>query len=532
MTAATVAAETRALVAAGEPRRAMVALARVEAVRLLRHPVTIAGLLLFVGPQLYGWLTGGANRYPILQDEDWSKQFIALLALGGAALVAVNLAALRDHRHATSALFDTLVLPDLWRAGAFLLAVVPYGVVVAGLAAARIGLLAAMPGAAGRPNPYELALYPAAVILLGAAGVLLARLVRAVIVAPLLLMGLAVLTFAAALPSVPGAAKLRWLLPVALEEPPMPFPVELMSRPAGRHLAYVAGLVVLAAVAVLAVTGARGRRLMAAAGVGLSVTVLAGSAQFLPVSDSVRTARTTAAERPAEIQTCRPIDNVTYCAFGDFASWTGGWDGVVRGVLRAVPGERARQPLVVRQRMSAVDRLGSSGSGTAAEQAAAAAMWRRVDAAAGTPNAVTVGTRWGDGRSAIGFAGLVAYEIVVGGGAPAGGELCGARGVLVAWLAGQATPTATAGLREADAQSWGAVPFGDPQFPVGLSVPDREAAVALALLNRPAGDVAEVVRRSWAELTAASTPAERAGELFGVPVSPLPTEEERTVCDA
>ncbi|MEV6632498.1 hypothetical protein AB0M54_17295 [Actinoplanes sp. NPDC051470] len=532
MTAAVV-TETRAGVRPGDPRRAMVALAKAEAVRLLRHPVTIAGILLFVGTQLYGWLSAGSDHYPVLQYEDWSKQFTALLTLGGAALVAVNLAALRAHRHGTTAVFDTLVLPAPWRAGAFLLSVLPYSAVVAVLTGGRIGLLAAVPGAAGRPNPFELALYPAAVLLLGAVGVLLARWLRAAIVAPLLLMGLTAVTFAGALPSTPGATWLRWLLPVALEEPPMPLPVDLMARPAGRHLVYVLGLVALVAVAVLAVTGARGRRLTAAGAAGLSVAVLAGSAQFLPMSDAVRAARSTAAERPAEVQTCRRIDQVTYCAFDGFSSWIGGWDGVVRGVLRGAPDDRARQPLVVRQRMSTVDLYADGESSRSAEQAAAAAAaWRRVDARAGTPDAVTVGTRWGDGRSAITFAGLVAYQVVVGRGGPDGSQLCGARGVLVAWLAGQATPTAAAGLHEADATSWGALPFGDPQFPIGLSVPDREAAVALALLNRPAADVAQVVRRSWAELAAAKTSAERAGELFGVPVAPLPPEEERTVCGA
>lgn len=524
--------EVRAGVAPGDQRRAMLSLARVEAIRLLRQPVTIVGILLFVGPELYGWLSGGANRYPVLQDEDRSQQLLALLVLGGAALVAANLGALRAHRHTTTALFDTLVLPRAWRTGAFLLAVVPFGLLVAVLAAVRVGLLAAVPGAAGRPDAFELAAYPAVVLLLGAAGVLLARVAPTVIVAPLLLMSLAVVTFAAILPSTPGAAWLRWLLPVAAEEPPMPLPVDLMSRPAGGHLAYVAGLIVLVAAAALAVSGARGRLLTAVGAAGLSITVLAGAAQLLPVSDAVESARATAVERPAEAQTCRRIDQVTYCAFDGFGSWIDGWDGVVRGVLRGVPDEPARQPLVVRQRLSTDDRLADGAVVTAEQRAAAAAAWRRVDAEAGTPDAVTVGTRWGDGSSEMALAGLVAYQIVVGAGAPAGGSLCGARGVLVGWLAGQATPRAAAGLREVDANSWGGVFFGDSQFPVGLSVPDREMAVALALLKRPADEVAEVVRRSWAELSAARTPAERVGELFGVPVASLPPVEERTVCDA
>jgi len=594
MTTMLTADRVRAETPAGDPRRAMLALARFEAVRLLRHPVTIAGLLLFGAAEAYGWVSG-ANGYPVLQEEDWSKQFLAMLVLGGAALIAVNLAALRSSRQATDALFDTLVLPDPWRTGGFLLSVLPFGGVVAVLVTVRIGALAAVPGAAGRPNLFELALYPASVLLLGAAGVLLAQLSRAVIVAPLLLLVLPVLTLAAALRTLPGGSRTGWLLPVSFDEPPMPMPVVLMARPAGWHLAYVAGLIVLVATAALAVAragerrrlastagnrpagagpvrpaagageprpsavgageprpsavgageprpsavGAGRRRLLVAGATGLTIAVLAGTAQFLPMSDEVRAARATAAEHPARLQTCRQIDQVAYCAFGGFGSWIEGWDTVVRGVLRGVPDDQARQPLAVRQRVSTETRLVDGRSWSAEEQAADVAAWRKVDAGAGTPNAVTVGTRWGDPLSEVAFAGLVAYEVVVRGGAQAdgrraeaaSGQLCGARGVLAAWLAGQATPRATEGLHEADATSSGGVTFGDPEFPVAMSVPDREMAVALAMLKRPAGEVAGVIRQSWAEWVAKGTPTERAGELAGVPVPPQPPAEERTVCE-
>lgn len=524
-----------AAAAPGDPRRAMLALARVEAVRLLRHPVLIVGSLLFLAPDVYRWLTGGANRYPVLHEQDWRTQFLTMLVLGGAALVAANLAALRARRHGTAVLYDVLVLPDRWRVGAFLLAVAPAGLVAAGLIGVRIGVLAALPGAAGRPNPFELAVGPVVVVLLGAVGVLLARLVRLMIVAPLALLVLLVVTFASMLDTVPGASRLRWLLPVAVEDPPMPLPADLVSRPAGRHLAYVVGLVILVAVAALATAGARRRRIVPAGtavglAAGLAVTVLAGSAQLLPVSDAVRIGRVTAVERPHELHTCRSVQQVTYCAFDGFTPWIDGWDAVVRGVLRRVPAADASRPLAVRQRLITVHSGGRVVS--ADEQAAEVAAWARADAAAGTPNAVTVTTHWGTGPVEAGFAGLVAYEVVTRAGTPSGGSLCGARGVLVGWLAGQATPETAAGLRELDAISWGAVPFGEPVMPSTISVPDREMAVAFAVLARPADEVAEVVRRSWAELSAADTPAERAGELFGVPVPPLPPEEERTTCTA
>jgi hypothetical protein len=531
MSIATLGREVHAEAAPDDPRRAMLALARVEAVRLLRHPVTVAGILLFVLPMVYGWVSGTANSFPILQDEDSAPQFIGMLVLGGGAFIAANLATLRAHRHATTAMYDTLVLPAPWRTGGFLLAVLPFAGLVALLVAVRIGILALLPGAAGRPDVYELVLLPVVVLLLGVAGVLLARLARSVILAPLLLLGLTVVTFAVALPTIPGASWARWLTPVAIEDPPMPVPVDLMSRPAGRHLAYVAGLAVLIAVAAVVATGARSRRILAAGVAGLSVAVVAGATQFLPVPDRVLAARTTATDRPADQQTCRRIDQVGYCAFDDFAPWIDGWDAVLRGVLRGVPDEQAQQPLTVRQRLSLKDTRAGGNVTTAEEQAADVAAWQRIEAAAGTPDAITVGTRWGDGLSEFNFAGQVAYRVVTRAGPPAGLPVCGARGVLVAWLAGQAGPEATGGLHEMDENSWGGVPVGDMLFPVGLTVPDREMTVALALLKRPAADVAKTVKASWAELSAKGTSADRAGEMFGVAVPPLPPENERIVCE-
>ncbi|GAA4460353.1 hypothetical protein [Phytohabitans houttuyneae] len=517
----------------GTPRRAMLALARFEATRLLRHPLVILAALLFIGPWAAGQLTGTGDRHPVLQDADTSPQLVAMLLLGGAAMVAANLAVLRAHRHHADALLDVLVLPDPWRTGGFLLAVLPLGAVAAALAGLRIAVLAAAPAAAGRPSPWELLLYPAVVLLLGAAGVLLARLVRSVIFAPLALLGLAVASFGLLLPTTPGQSWLRWLLPVAAEPEPLRLPVDLMSRPAGRHLAYVCGLAVLAAVSALAASGARSRRLTAVAAAGLSVAVLAGSAQLLP-HDAADKARTAAVERPAEFQTCRRLDTVTYCAFPDFTPWIGAWDTVVRGVLRRVPEDLARQPFAVRQRIAG-ERPWEAGGTTSSreERAALAESWRRADAAAGTPRAVVVGTSWGDGRSEISFAGSVAYEVVTHAGAAADGVVCGARAVLVGWLAGQSTVETTAGLREVDANSSGGVSFGDPRFGTpGMTVPDREMAVVRALLRRPGDQVAATVLASWAELSAATTPTERVGDLFGVAVPPPVPEHERMVCTA
>lgn len=512
-------------------RRATAALARVEAVRMLRHPVTVIGVLLLLGPWVYGWLTDGVPRTPVLQDEDRGMQILVLLVLGGSALIVANLAALRAHRHHTTDQYGVLALPDPWRTGAFLLAVLPLGLLAGAVVAVRITVLSLAPAPAGRPNPYELVTGPVGVLLLGAAGVLLARLARTAVVAPLVLLGIVAGQFVDVL--LARETALSGLLPVRLGFEAAPLPAYLMGRPAAMHLVYLAGLVVLCGSAALWRGGARGRRLAPLVVSGLALTLVAGGLQLRPADAALVAARKTATVRPADAQTCRTAGSVTYCAFADFAGWIGEWDPVVRGVLRAVPDTEARRPLAVRQRVFAYG--GPTGGGWTTgpeEMAARAAQWRAADRAAGTPNAVTVGSTWGDGRSEVGLAGLVAYEVIARQGAGPYGVVCGSRAVLVAWLAGQATPATAAGLRTVDDQSTGGVGFTEPNFSSGVDVPDREMAVAWALLRQPADRIAAVVRTHWGELIRADTPTERIGALFGVPVPAQLPEGERSTCSA
>ncbi|MFK3983874.1 hypothetical protein ACI2K4_26270 [Micromonospora sp. NPDC050397] len=512
-------------------RAAMLALARVEAARSLRHPVTVAAVLIFLGPWLYGWLAGTANRYPVLQDEDRSVQLLAVLVLGGAALVIGNFAVLRPRRHNTAALYDTLVLPPAWRTAAHLLACAAFGLFSAVLVAVRLTVTAVLPGAAGRLDPDELLTVPVAVVLLGAVGVLLARLVGSVVVAPLAVLVLAVASLAPDLAGTSERNPLRWLPPVAVAQRSIALPVDLVARPAGAHLVYLTGLLTLVAVAAMVRAGA-GRRAVTAGLLGLALLVGGGALQSRPVPDEVRAARVVAVEDPADQQTCRVRDGVTYCAFPDFVPWIDSWDEVLRGVLRRVPEAPANPPLAVRQRMWLTEIPAGGLLTTAEEQQARADSWRRADVEAGTPSTISVGTRWGDGQAEAGFAGLVAYEILTRAGAGSHGSLCGSRAVLVAWLAGQATPETAAGLRLADEKSWGGVRFGELSFGSGVGVPDREMTVAWELLRRPADEVAALVRRDWAELAAKDTPTERVGEIFGVPVPPELPEHERSVCSA
>jgi hypothetical protein len=494
-------------------RRAVVALARIESIRLLRHPITVVAVLFLVGIWVSGWLTNEANHFPVLQDVDRDTQLGIMLLIGGAALIAGNLAVLRGHRHGTTALSDVLVLPYPMRTAAHLLAVLPLAVLAALLATARIAVLAFAP-AAGRPNPYELATGPAVVLLFGAVGVLLGRLTRSAIVAPLALLGL--LAMLVVLPLLTRGGPARWFQPVVAEAEPvfvLPAPANLMARPAGPHLAYLVGLAVLVGTAALARSGARTNRLALVAVVAFALTVAGGIWQLAGPSRSMRQARLIAMKRPASQQTCERLGQVTYCAFPDFTAWIPGWDAEVRGVLRRVPAALAQRPLAVRQRIFLLNDNG-------AVPPAPIEQWRADDTAAGTPDAVSVGTRWGDSRSASQLAALVAYRLIAGTGPTADPTVCGSRGVLVGWLAGQASAHANTGLRKLAADHRGGgegVFIDDVQSGSGLLIPDRELALALALLDRPADEIGARVRQSWDELTAAGTTVDRAAEILGLP---------------
>jgi hypothetical protein len=497
--------------AAAGRRRAVLALARVEAVRLLRHPITLVAVPLLLGIWVSGWVTNEANHYPVLQDADRDTELGMMLLLGGAALIAGNLAVLRAHRNGTTALSEVLVLPVPLRTAAHLLALLPLALLAAVLTAGRVAILAVVAPAAGRPNPFELATGSVIVLLLGALGVLLGRLARSPVVAPLALLGL--LALLVVVPLVHGGGAAQSFEPVVPSDPTfmMPPPVVLMARPAGAHLAYLVGLAVLVCVGALVRGGARTVRLTIVAVAAVAVAVAGGIAQTAPPSPPVVQARAVAMTHPSRQQTCRVLGHVTYCAFPDFTPWIPAWDSEVRGVLRRVPAAVAQQPLAVRQRIIVLrgDVLPDPTD-----------AWRADDIAAGTPDSVAVDTRWGDSRSAATLAGLVAYRLV-GGAQP---EVCGARGVLVGWLAGQASAQSNTGLHLIVADQAGrpdsGVTLGEPGTAAAVQLPSRGVTLALALLGRPAGEVGTRVRQSWDELTAADTTIERAAEIFGLPAPP------------
>ena len=495
----------------------MIALARTEGLRLLRHPAILVSLLV-LSPLVY-WATADPDwRYPVLHDADQWTQPSALL-FGAATLLVSNLAVTRAHRSGATEMLDVLTLPPAVRTAAHLLALLPLALVTGVLVSVHMLVLATVGTAAGSPNPFELATGPVVVLLFGAIGVLLGRIVQSAVVAPLLTVVFAAATFV--LLAGPPGTNQNWFLPIVpasggdpLLVPPS-VPADLMTRPAAAHLLYLVGLLALAASIALLLSGGGGK---IAATIALAVTVAAGALQSVPPDQSNLAARITATQRPATIEHCRQLNHVNYCAFDGFDPWIKEWDAVVQGVLRRMPPSAVAGPVTVRQRVYAAgypDHSVVVHPDSPSPQPLVDA-WRADDQAAGTPDAITVGTRWGDGWSETSLAGRLAYDLIAHTGPGVSDELCGARGVLVGWLAGQATEGTRAGLHTVASNSRGGIAFLESGFPAAISLDPRATALTWTLLERPDADVARQVLASWAELSAPGTTVERAAQLFGV----------------
>ncbi|MBC6459668.1 hypothetical protein [Actinomadura sp. HBU206391] len=517
MTAVLAEAPGTPAVDARAPRRAVLALTRVEMVRMLRHPLTVAATLLLAGSWVSAWFAIETTRYPVLQDLDRASAIGMMMMLGGAALIVGNLAVLRTHRDGTTGLSQVLILPDHARTLAHLLALLPLAVVGAVLILARMAVLAICAAAAGHPNPYELAIGPATVLLLGALGVLLGRLTRSAVVAPLAL--LVLLAGLVALQPLTNGGKAMWLAPQGEPAPVMSMPVSLMARPAAAHLWYLLGLAGLLAAAAVLRAGNRGVRVAVAGAVALACAVAGGTAQLSPPGRAVATARTAVMNHPSQHETCQELGHVTYCAFAGFSRWVPAWNTVVQAVVARVPATARSAQLTVRQRVF----LGFD-RGMRPEQLLA--VWRADDAAAGTPGAIGIGTSWGDSRTAVYLAAQVAYRLVTGqtGEAPVeerdGATACGGAGVLVLWLAGQASTQARTGLRlltEDARDKRGGVSFDESEMFPRVYVPAPELAVATQALARPRAYIAARVQQSWTTLTAPGTTAAQAAQILGVP---------------
>jgi hypothetical protein len=486
-----------------EPRRtraAVFALARFEARELLMQIPVAATLLTYVGYTLWKLLSprDGMDVYPALQDADRATQSTPAL-LGIALFVCVNRAALRSRRRGTDRHFDVLVMERWRRTAGHALSVVPFGVLTALVVLAEFTWQALRPGAVGHGSVSELAVAPLYVLLCGAVGLLVARLIPSVLAAPLVVVGLfTFLLFVAT--GTGGAQWSRWLSPVVGENSSSTLPSDLIGRPAAWHALYLAGLALLVALAAVLAAGGRSWPLKAGLAGALALALTGAVGQSGGVSPELTAARERASVSPEKLQTCVRHGGSQYCAFPEWTARTGTWAGTVDRIQALAGGAAADQPLLVRQRIDA--RYGLDGD-SAIEPS-------------GTPHQVTVGTRWGGNRVPE-FAVAVA-TVLVGGNEKKGSELCDGRVVTVMWLALGRDPDPIADLRNVrvgDSLTGGATVLA-PTDPLSMSAGQTD--VVRELLSRPRTEVTSAVKSHWAQLTAPGVTTAEVARVLGTKV--------------
>lgn len=323
----------------------MLTLARREGVRLIRHPVFIAGALISLVQ--FGFLTW--NRAPVLH-RDAIHSIGGLLPLAAATLIVANLAIIRASRDGTEELYEGLPTPALMRTGAHLMSLawaVAGALVVLGVMFAYLFL----DDPVGTPRFAEVAAGPTTVVLFGAIGILLGRWKKHIAIAPLAVVALGAIQIMLMQPVIgtePISTRTPWLAPWVPTSLTSGVPPELVIRPAGWHLVYLVGLVTMVVAGALLRHGARAR-LAAVLITGLVITGVGEAGQLRGPSAQERAKLIALLEHPEDHQICRPRNGITYCAYPAYAPWIDRWARAVEGALEPVPEELRPTGLTVRQ---------------------------------------------------------------------------------------------------------------------------------------------------------------------------------------
>jgi hypothetical protein len=487
---------------------------------LTTHPAVLVPLAAILALWLVPLVvTPAGTPFPYLTALSVTVQY-PLLLLAGGTFVAANLTAMRPHRHRMTEFEAALSMPQ-WRRSAAL-AVATAGPAMIGLliAGVQISVRASAPGAAGVVQLGEILAVPAVTVLAGLLGNLVAVASRNTAAGFIALVVLAIVTFI----GLASENRARWLTFVAgqnpFAEPPMP--AALLDRPQWWHLTWLLALSAVVVAVTLWLSGLRHRTVLAATALFAAVSVLAAMMQLLPPSAEASRRLAEARTAPAGQQQCVVRGVGTYCAFPEFRSRIDAWSRIVEAQLAVVPGDQVPPSVFVRQHLPIA--TGDQGVGLPLPLD----QWASDDAAAGTPHAIPVSTRWAEGGTdsfdeteVIGFSGAVAAVLITGEPLDADGtELCGGAGAVALWLAASATPETAEALATIDAHSsggGGVVSLSVLNSRAGLIVGGREAALARALLAADSATVRAAVSANWTELMAPGTDVGRAARLLGLP---------------
>ena len=284
-------------------RSPVVALARAEGRRLVRHPIVLASIPFCAGTfVLVTW-----NHAPVLSRDDILTG-LALLPFAGAVLLAAHLAATRSHRHGTDELYESAATTAAQRTAGHLASLLwPAGLSLVLVGAALLYLMAL--GPVGRADPVELLAGPSLVLFGGTLGVALSRCWRAALAGPVGVVAIAAMQIFLVWQTSAGRAEndpnpVRWLgpwVPIAVSGDPAR---ELVIRPSGWHLVFIVSVALLFGGIALLRAGVRAHAVAATAG-ALALILVAGSAQVRAPTGAQRKALADFLVHPELYQVCQ-----------------------------------------------------------------------------------------------------------------------------------------------------------------------------------------------------------------------------------
>lgn len=512
---------------AGTNWRVVQPLARGDTRAVLRHPAFVAGVVLTPLMLLLSTNDSATGSAPTWRDISPAIA-LALVPLAWLTIIAVNLVALRPRRSGAEELFAALPAPQPVRSSATLVAAIGPVAVAAALAAGWVALTGTRGDVIGSPEWPEIAV--GVVIVAGgvAVAVAVARwlpsavfgVIAAVATAFIQARFLDVTTWPWDRTEGDPLRFLGFIADVTGVGDPA-----LEVRPAGWHLLYLAGLVVVMAGVALAREGLR-RPVVGMLVAALLIAAGAAWKQTRPPS-AARTAEMVAyLTDPAARQRCETSASARYCAYPGFTASIPDWRDWVESTLGVLPSgaiER-RGPLEVTQRPAII--VGNEGCAPSAyEDSLPPDVAARVSSAELWPADDRVHPGFSEETFPCSSRDVHGFFLAVQTGAWAVGlppaphghdQRCTATGqaraVIALWAAAAGTPDGAGTLRDvADEGATGdgtLITFGEewnapPMWGVDYAVADAE--LALALLDRPPAEVTEALADDWVRWTDPTT---------------------------
>jgi hypothetical protein len=524
-------------------------MSRVEAKRMLRHPLIVLGALSGSGALIFmTW-----NEAPVLNRHD-SAVAEALIPVAATLLIVAHFASMRAVRSRATDLYDASPTSNTIATTGLLLAV---GWVAAASLLLQLALLGYMEtaGAVGAPRPPALLVGPAGVLFAGALGVALGRWTPWLGASPLAL--IALVAISALVLSDAYAHPMRgWLAPFVMSDAWGGGVSEFALRPHGPHLLYVVGLATMAAFAALA----RYRRAIfgALACVAVIGTTAAGYVQVQEPTAAEFEAVRQRLLHPDWMRACEEIASVRYCVFSGYEPWTNHWRRVVTPILAAVP--PADRPALTIAQLPTENEIYEAGWQGGSVRAYTRYRRTRPSTEVNPSLRWARNSRLGDAEIALGVRiashavgiedGFVITEADVAGfkrprrfGLRIGKvartctTLDQGRSVVALWMAASATPEAQDAFERAqagvssdaassfDPVQWGIDGYGWNYFgEQTIYWGTREALYAEQLLARDDAEVRSSLARNWGSLIDPDTTTDEAAALLGL--QPLPSLNE------